>query len=200
MKPKNRTLAAIADSGLKSAPTVGAYVNLLIHHSVHGKLPMDSEALREIAGIGSAALGVNPWSERIWPGIKPLFYREGDDIHPRVSRAPERKEVGVPCTRETMTKVMTVWNKVMPELPAAQVAGEDRFKAFAARWQEASTIKTSEQDGYTDEAGGLRWWRGLFMFMRTSKFLMGKSSEWRASFDFPLQQSSFRKIIEGQYK
>ena len=42
-------------------------------------------------------------------------------------------------------------------------------------------------------------WSRLFNYISTSDFLMGRSSEWSASFDFIINKSNLLKIVEGQY-
>lgn len=189
----NRTLSAIADANLKTPGVVGCYVNLLIHHDRNGSLPLDKAALGEIAGAGDR------W-DAAWPAIRGLFYAEGGALYANALRAKAARAGGVPCTRDTLLSVMKEWTRVLPELPAPQVATDARFVAFRTRWQEASQIPTRDMpNGYATEADGVRWWAGLFGSMRDSKFLMGRSSEWRASFDFILQSKSFAKAVEGAY-
>ena len=42
-------------------------------------------------------------------------------------------------------------------------------------------------------------WSRLFDYISTSDFLMGRKSEWSASFDFIINKSNLLKIVEGQY-
>lgn len=51
------------------------------------------------------------------------------------------------------------------------------------------------------ECGGVEGWKIALAIMEKSPYLLGKKpgSDWRASFDFMLQKSSFLKIMEGQY-
>jgi len=42
-------------------------------------------------------------------------------------------------------------------------------------------------------------WSRLFNYISTSDFLMGRKSEWSASFDFIINKSNLLKIVEGQY-
>lgn len=49
------------------------------------------------------------------------------------------------------------------------------------------------------DCGGLEAWKEILSKVGQSSFLLGKKTDWRASFDFVLQPSSFVKLIEGQY-
>lgn len=187
-------LLHIKRSGLISAEEIGAYVRLLIHHRVYKRLPADPEKIRQIAGISA---------ER-WPAVRksllPLFKRNngryGDHVVPIL---PERSEPPVPCSRETVEAVIQKWREILPELPEPVVITDARVSKFRERWAEASKIATSSGDGYSNEADGIKWWEGLFRYIRQSDFLMGKKIEFRAHFDFILQASSFQKLIDGVY-
>lgn len=45
----------------------------------------------------------------------------------------------------------------------------------------------------------LETWSRLFDYVSGSDFLMGRNSEWSASFDFIINKSNLLKIVEGQY-
>ena len=49
------------------------------------------------------------------------------------------------------------------------------------------------------EAGGLDGWRVAIGKIRGSPFLNGQKTDFKATFDFVLQKSSFRKLMEGNY-
>ncbi len=50
-----------------------------------------------------------------------------------------------------------------------------------------------------DECGGIDGWREAMRLVSESPFLLGRSGDWKASFDFVLQPSSFTKLMEGTY-
>jgi hypothetical protein len=49
------------------------------------------------------------------------------------------------------------------------------------------------------ECGGLEGWDVALAKVRASPFLRGDKTDWNASFDFLLQESSFTKLMEGTY-
>lgn len=194
MNPKSKTLREIEQSGLVRPIDIGAYVKLLLHYSRHGSLPIHQDQLQAIAGVEDAPT----WST-VRAHVAPLFYREGESVHPKVMRT-KTDESELACSRKTMERVIGKWCEILPELPEPMVISDDRYRSFVERWREAARIKTSElPEGYSNEEDGLRWWSGLFRHMRKSDFLMGRKTDFRAHFDFVLQRSSFRKLLEGVY-
>lgn len=49
------------------------------------------------------------------------------------------------------------------------------------------------------DCGGLAGWEAALAKIRGSPFLRGERRDWRANFDFVLQESSFIKLLEGAY-
>ncbi|PKR56365.1 helix-turn-helix domain-containing protein [Thalassospira lohafexi] len=49
------------------------------------------------------------------------------------------------------------------------------------------------------DCGGIEGWSAALDKIRGSPFLLGHTGDWKASFDFLLQQSSFIKLMEGAY-
>lgn len=43
-------------------------------------------------------------------------------------------------------------------------------------------------------------WSGLFEYISTCDFLMGRSNDWRCDFDFVINKNNLLKIIEGKYE
>lgn len=43
-------------------------------------------------------------------------------------------------------------------------------------------------------------WEGLFSYIEQSDFLMGRSSDWAAGFDFIINKTNLLKIVEGCYE
>jgi hypothetical protein len=72
------------------------------------------------------------------------------------------------------------------KLPRAQSLNKDRAGKLRARLK---------------EAGGIDGWKAAMTEVENSTFLTGANDRgWRANLDFILQQSSFTKIMEGQYR
>lgn len=75
----------------------------------------------------------------------------------------------------------------------AERAGLSRVKVLSKSRLTSLTARLKEH--------GLNGWRQALENVERSSFLCGdqKGQDWKASFDFLLQQSSFLKVIEGQY-
>ena len=86
-----------------------------------------------------------------------------------------------------------MYNKVLPELPEVVVVNESRKRAVSARWREVVTADK------LDRQGGLDFFRWYFGMVKDSKFLTGRSKDWKADFDFLFNASKFPRIIEGTY-
>lgn len=69
-------------------------------------------------------------------------------------------------------------------LPACQVLSDARKTSLAARLK---------------ECGGMDGWKVVLEIVASSDFLTGKKTDFKATFDFILQKSSFIKIMEGNY-
>lgn len=78
------------------------------------------------------------------------------------------------------------WNSLASEigLPTVQKITEARRKKLAARLR---------------DCGGIEGWRVAMGKIRGSPFCRGELKEWKADFDFVLQESSFVKLMEGKY-
>jgi len=81
-------------------------------------------------------------------------------------------------------KILEYYHSILPELPRVAKLTDRRKKMINARWKE-----------YDD----LDFWIEFFNHVRDSKFLMGKTSDFKAGFDFLLSESTFYKTLEGNY-
>lgn len=92
------------------------------------------------------------------------------------------------------TEIQSKYHELLPELPGIRLWTESRKKTFAARWNSG----IQNQDGTPIKT--IQYWINLFNYIRDSKHLMGGNDRnWKASIDFIIKESSFLKIIEGQY-
>jgi hypothetical protein len=64
---------------------------------------------------------------------------------------------------------------------------------LSARWNE----KAKSERGLTSNT--LEFWKGFFIYISESDFLMGRKDEWRANFEWIITKRNFYKIIEGNY-
>ena len=75
---------------------------------------------------------------------------------------------------------------------SAERVGWPKVKKVTSR-RKASLIQRVK------DAGGLDGWKAAMVRAERSSFLRGEKTDWRADFDFLLQQSSFLKLLEGKY-
>ena len=92
------------------------------------------------------------------------------------------------------TEIQETYHEILSELPGIQKWSPARQTALKARWE--SGIKN--QNG--TPINTIQYWEELFNYSRGSEHLMGKNNRgWKANVDFIIKESSFLKIIEGQY-
>lgn len=84
--------------------------------------------------------------------------------------------------------VVDLYNKLLPELPRCKVLTEKRKAAINGCCSVKDTFKS------------LDFWEAYFSAVRKSDFLMGRSKDWKADFDFLTTKSKFVKVYEGGYK
>jgi uncharacterized protein YdaU (DUF1376 family) len=90
-------------------------------------------------------------------------------------------------------EIVEMYNSILPELPQTVVVNDSRKRAIAARWREVVTADK------LDRQGGLDFFKWYFEMVKTSKFLTGKSKDWKADMDFLFNPSKFPRVIEGTY-
>jgi uncharacterized protein YdaU (DUF1376 family) len=90
-------------------------------------------------------------------------------------------------------EIVELYNSILPELPQTVVVNDSRKRAIAARWREVVTADK------LDRQGGLDFFKWYFEMVKTSKFLTGKSKDWKADMDFLFNPSKFPRVIEGTY-
>ena len=72
-------------------------------------------------------------------------------------------------------------------------------KLGLSRVQKLTKTRKSKLRARLRECDGIEGWRIALEKVRGSPFLSGEKSDWKANFDFLLQESSFTKIMEGVY-
>ena len=83
------------------------------------------------------------------------------------------------------------YNDKLSELGQVKVLSDKRKAHLKA------SIKQFKNSDHNFE--NVETWSRLFDYISTSDFLMGRKSEWSASFDFIINKSNLLKIVEGQY-
>lgn len=92
-----------------------------------------------------------------------------------------------------VAEIVEMYNRLLPMLPAVSVVNDSRKRAIAARWREVVTTEKF------DRQQGLEFFEWYFNMVKDSKFLTGKSKDWKADIDFLFNASKFPRIIEGAY-
>lgn len=90
-------------------------------------------------------------------------------------------------------EIVSLYHKHLPMLPAVIALSDSRRRAISGRWRE---VCGSEK---FDREAGLEWFAWYFEHVSKSRFLTGRSKEWKADFDFLMNPSKFAKIVEGAY-
>jgi len=83
------------------------------------------------------------------------------------------------------------YNDKLSELGQVKVLSDKRKAHIKA------SIKQFKNTSHDFEK--IETWSRLFDYISDSDFLMGRNSEWSASFDFIINKSNLLKIVEGQY-
>jgi len=106
---------------------------------------------------------------------------------------PKNLDTNISSKHPPIGEVLTLWHKILPELPKPRKVTATRKKHFKARWhgdyQSSNGLKSDSVD----------FWQGFFQYIRKSDFLMGRNSKWQATFDWIIKESNFVKIQEGNY-
>jgi uncharacterized protein YdaU (DUF1376 family) len=118
-----------------------------------------------------------------------------DTVHITQIEAKASPDLGKPKSVPSapIQEIVELYNTILPELPQTVVVNDSRKRAIAARWREVVTADK------LDRQGGLDFFRWYFEMVKTSKFLTGKSKDWKADMDFLFNPSKFPRVIEGTY-
>lgn len=85
-------------------------------------------------------------------------------------------------------KIVDLYHEILPELAPVRDITDQRQKTLRARWRQHKRFQN------------LDWWRDFFEAVKERDFLMGRTKDWQANFDFLITASKFQKIIEGGYQ
>ena len=72
-------------------------------------------------------------------------------------------------------------------------------RAGLPKCQKLSARRTARLKKRLDEVDGIDGWRAALEKVEASDFCCGRVNGWKANFDFMLQESSFTKLMEGNY-
>lgn len=104
-------------------------------------------------------------------------------------------------------RVLEIWAEVLPE--QHQHDPEEwrgaRSEHLRARWRESAAKEGAKKTRWASEADGILYFRRLFLWMRQSAFLMGKTPprkggrQFTITLEWVVRQANWAKIIEGSY-
>ena len=83
--------------------------------------------------------------------------------------------------------VIDCYHKYCPDLTKVMKLTEARKKQVKARWNESEEYQNGE------------FWAFYFQTVAASDFLCGRSSDWKADFQWLTKQENFIKVMEGKY-
>lgn len=92
-----------------------------------------------------------------------------------------------------ISEIVELYNKHLPMLPQVTVINDSRKRMISARWREVVTTDK------LDRQKGLEFFDWFFCHVGRSKFLTGKTKDWKANFEFLFTASKFPRIVEGAY-
>lgn len=93
-------------------------------------------------------------------------------------------------------EIASIYNEVLGQyLGRCQKLTSTRKKHIKARWNDCIGDKD-----FDTRQGGLEYFRDYFNYIKKSDFLIGKSGNFRASFDWIFIEGNYTKICEGRYK
>ena len=104
-------------------------------------------------------------------------------ISPKVEKTPAAP----------IQEIVDLYNSRLPMLPQVSVVSDARKRLVSARWREVVSADKLDKDK------GLEFFEWFFDHVGKSKFLTGKSKDWKANFEFLLTPSKFPRIVEGAY-
>ena len=92
-----------------------------------------------------------------------------------------------------IAEIVDLYNSRLPMLPRVTVVSDSRKRLVAARWRDVVSADK------LDRERGLEFFEWFFVHVGKSKFLTGKSKDWKANFEFLFTASKFPRIVEGAY-
>jgi uncharacterized protein YdaU (DUF1376 family) len=84
--------------------------------------------------------------------------------------------------------IVDLYNRILPDLPKVKTITPKRRTAMKS----CCHVKPA--------FSGMDFWEAFFEAVKKSDFLMGRSKDWKADFDFLTTHSKFVKVYEGAYR
>jgi len=133
--------------------------------------------LKHAQGEGKGREGKGKEGERV----------SSEDDAPALEEHDEQKTVNKKTDTVPYQKIVDLFLTRLPELPAIKKLSVARQRKIKNIWKSDPKFQSVE------------FWGGYFDHIRHSDFLMGRSKDFQASFDFLIDGAKFLKIIEGNY-
>lgn len=203
------------------ATEFGAYMSLIICcYKSNNKLKDDDSRLARMAKVSPRI-----W-KKIKPILTEKFtISDGVWSHERVRKellkyhklsqknkanALKNKETGEPvaCQSHSQTRANTSNNKQitnnnkLSKDSSTSILEEavNKYNSIGlAKVQKLSQSRKSKLSQRLKDCGGMEGWVACLEKVKSSDFLMGRTKNWRADFDFIITDNKFIKIMEGAY-
>jgi uncharacterized protein YdaU (DUF1376 family) len=166
---------------------IAEYRSFLDKKSNAGKA--SAERRKNIRSTGvEQLLNSSPSDEQLTTNQQPLTNNQSKE-------AKASPDLGKPKSAPAcpVAEIVEMYNTMLPMLPAVSVVNDSRKRAIAARWREVVTTEKM------DRQQGLEFFQWFFKMVKDSKFLTGKTKDWKADLDFLFNPSKFPRIVEGAY-
>ena len=115
---------------------------------------------------------------------KPLTKNQ-EPINKDLSSSNDESKKIANCPHDS---IAALYMEILPELARVAKLTDKRKRMLGATWRSDKKCQN------------LEFWGGYFQAIRKSNFLMGRTGEWSADFDFVINQNKMIKIIEGAYE
>ena len=83
--------------------------------------------------------------------------------------------------------IIKLYHELLPTLRKVKIWSDKRKKHLQARWRE------------NPEHQSLEFWFRYFIYVESSDFLTGRSTDWQCNLEWLVNSSNFIKVIEGNY-
>lgn len=174
---------------LKVRPNIEGFFHEIDEQWIHGRIEDELGKVRaksqqaSIAGKASVQQRANV---RSTPVKHPLNHTDTDTDTKKEGTLRVPSMVTPKWPLELLSECVDIYNRTASELglPQCQHLTETRAQKLRAR---------------LTDCDGLEGWKALMEKIRGSPLLKGEKGDWKCSFDFLMQASSFTKIMEGNY-
>jgi hypothetical protein len=138
------------------------------------------------------------WIKKRWGDTEPISENK---------KQPNRSNKQNPITPEARGQIpeaRDISSSLRSEDSSALAIAVDRWNEVAQSQnlpvvQRLTSPRKAKLRARLNDCGGLEGWSAALEKLASSDFLTGKKTDWKADFDFLLQEKSFTKLMEGAY-